>query len=518
MPVLWQPQVVTDLTVSDAAVIPAFTLNVITTQWIDTGVIFSFQIFDGMQYTYAEAAGSGGANLAEFDLTVRQPIPPGTVLVVSITPTSTALWGYTGVQQYSNIGAGVLLSSFSQYNTCLVFARVPTAAGAGLLPAGGQPQFAIGFNYTSGSDAGSCSYTGTGAAYLTAPNFPDQFSTYTNPWTFDYTVVYPAVVPTQYEPSLVCQDVPGVKFQYGATSTYATGSWGNLRQVIAQPWTVVTQHYNSVSHWGPWTSLTTAGYPVAWNTAADVGPFQWAAEPGHAAVVYFRPRPKDINTNNTALSPTTAWTAQLGIVVLAPIPANTSMYFTVDELNLSGNGFGASGDTGTFINYAPSFQWVVGSADIRPGTVLLFDNIGGGSTPITVTNVHNTTADVGAVVYNIVGSAAVVSIMMLGVWVSAPGAGTSTPLLASQFVTAALSNQYVGDYPPLSPGLTISTTPFTGPLVYSPGKLLSNENLPGVVQNGIINSSPFVLLETEVARAITPATAGRVLPAFAHMS
>ena len=510
MPVLWQPEVTTDFTPNPTGAAPTFTLNVVTTQWIDKGVRFNFQVWNGLTTTYEEALEAGAGALVAFDLIIQNPIPPATVLVVSMTTTSTTMWGYTGSTQYSTVGPGLISGAFARFNSCICFAFAPTTTGA-WIPARGQPQFAIGFNYFDATEPDhlqGCTLVAPTAASATAPNFPDQFSAYPAKWVFLYTVVYPALQRLALLDDDSCADVVGIKFESGVPA-YSRGSWSSLRNVVTQPYTVHRDNYQSVTHWYPYSSLPdTLG---AGTASADVGPFCFSARAGQLVVVYFRPLPLNIETDDTPLAGYPL--AELGLLVTAPIPPRSEIFFTIDAFDTLHSGFGPRDEAGggAFIHQNPTFKWVTGSAVIPAGTVVFISGVGG-TDSIVIQDAHSL-LDVGSIVNNtvVVTPRAVVSIIVLGVWVSM-GIGAARPIDASQFVTAALSNQYAGDFPSLAPCVTINRNLFFGPEIYGQGQLFDNMGLPGTVQAPMINSAQFKLLPN--GTSVDPGT----LPSFSNMA
>jgi hypothetical protein len=487
MPVLYAPSFVTSVA-SQSPLLPAtYTLNVVTTQWISKGVVFRFQVFPGLTYTYAQAKATTGA-IVQFDLVVTTPIPPATVVVVAQTPTGTALWDYAGVTQYTATGLGISPGVFKAENTTLCWAYVPTPTGA-WLPVSGQPMFAIGF---SAPTEGDCPVLATDfPEAATAPNIPNQYSTSVEQWAFEYSVVFPYV--TQTNVGDVCLTTLGIKLD--EVPLYALGSWSSLRGIITQPWTIVQPSYNSVSKWILWK--TDAETSV--ESTADVGPFIWAAMPGQLVPVYFRPLPQDINTSTTPLP--TYPPAEAAFLVTAPLPPNVSIYFTADEWDAARGGFGphnAGTGEASFVHNTPSFVWITGSCVVPAGTVVLFTNIGGATGAIGVTDAHASVADVGAAVFNTISGQAVTSLIVCGVWVDA-GVGSARPLEATSFVTAVLSDQYAGDAPLLAPGITMPLRVFSGPAAYGLDTVIDNFGLPAPVQAPLINNSVFTQLSRDIS-------------------
>jgi hypothetical protein len=524
MPVLWQPIVETTLAGLNPALGAAYTLNIITTQWIDVGILLRFQMWDGMNSPYYAAVSDN--TVAEFDLIVQTAIPPGTVVIVSMRPTGTALYGYTGSETYATGGAGINPTFFRLYNSLLCFAFAPTVSGA-WTPAKGRPMFAIGFNYAyvenknqmgtgeNGSGLGpgpdfGCAepYRGDDDPRRTAPNFPDQYSGIVGEykWTFIYEVVYPAIQRFNITPQSItdpvweCVPVPGIKYE-GLITKYTAGSWTNLREIIAQPWTIFKDNYYSVSNWEWYTVL--ADYVLPTVVSPDVGPFEPSLMPGQLVPVYFRPRYKNINTDHSPIDTEpmrNVHSARIGMLVASPIDAGSKIYFTTNAYDATYGGFGPrkSGiGQAIFLNNLWAFQWTTpGDRVIPAGTVVVIDNIGGVG-PMAVYDAHDAGADVGVVISpygGTINNQAVVSLIALGAW--APwGVGGSRPLSASMFICAALSDQYSGDFPPLSPCLTINKDRFVGQVIYGRGRVFDNKSLPGTVQCAMINSACFTQID-----------------------
>ena len=505
MPVLWQPAVQTNLYNTSPGVLSLYTLNVVTTQWIDKGVLFRFQIWQGCDeyttllgapaaQTYDYAAAHNG--LAEFDIVVQTDIPPATVLVVSITDTGTSLFSYTGRVVYGSSGAIVTAPFYGPNKSCVCFAFAPTATGA-WTPALGRPQFAIGFNHPSAVESLPCGSAPSGAE-ITAPNFPDQYAPAlpgAPRWSFVYRVVYPNVIPAAAvnpdDPG--CLAVKALKFDGGAVA-YAIGSWSNLRDVIAQPWTIASDAYYSTSSWFPYAPVDDP-----FSTGPDVGPFGLAAMPGQLVVLYFQPRYKDINTASTPIRPIgqpyiDLGRARLAVLVTSPLYPLQTVYFTNQDYNAAAGGFGprsALVGPATFQTSQPSFVWQTGIHEIPAGTVLFFDNIGHDTEDITVVDAHDTASNkVGAITGNTIAGQAVVGLMALSVWLTF-GVGFARPLTSQFFVCAALSDQYSGSFPPLSPMLTTQKTRLVGQNMYKTGppNVIDNAGVFSTVQAPMINAA-----------------------------
>jgi hypothetical protein len=526
MPVLWQPAVQTNLNNTAPGLLSLYTLNVITTQWIDKGVLFRFQIWQGCDeyttligapaaQTYDYAAANNG--IAEFDIVVTKDIPPATVLVVSITDSGTSLFSYTGRTIYGSSGAIVSAPFYGPNKSCVCFAFAPTASGA-WTPALGRPQFAIGFNHPPPSAGVPPCGSIPSLAEITAPNFPDQFAAPGGPrWTFVYRVVYPNVIPeAAFDSDLSgCYGVTALKFDGGAVA-YATGSWSNLRDVIAQPWTIATDAFYSTSSWFPYAPLN-----GPFSTGPDVGPFALAAMPGQLVVLYFQPRYKDINTPSAPIisvgqTYTDLGSAQLAVLVTSPLYPQQTVYFTNQDYNAVAGGFGprsALVGAATFQTSEPSFIWHTGIHEIPAGTVLFFDNIGDDTNDITVVNAHDTAANkVGSISNNTIAGQAVVGLMATSVWLTF-GVGFARPLTAQFFVCAALSDQYSGNFPPLSPMLTTQKTRLVGKNMYktAPPNVIDNAGVFSTVQAPMINAATPTQLPFD---EVVPPGA---LPAFRNM-
>lgn len=528
MPVLWQPIAQTNLNLDATQTAAVYTLNVITTQTIDKGVLFRFQMWNGLSTTYDEAVSS--SVIAEFDLVVLREIPPATVLVVKMTPSSTGLYGFTGTVTYAQNGKGVPAAFFTAGSSLLAFAFVPTSSG-GWAPARGRPMFAIGFSVPDRTQVLSCcldgyasstSYPGPGIS-PTAPNFPDQWSGSVVSWIFDYEVTYPFLAdnPGDAFGTDCCIQVPGIKIQ-SQSPLYIKGSWANLRDQIAQPWTVIKDNFYSTSRWQ--TYLTIEDADVTAPMTPDVGPFVLAAMPGQLVVVYFRPRYKDISTDSSGVANRgqsftyrDSGSAEIAFLVTAPLQPNQTIYFTHEAYNQALGGFGprhASTGSAAFVVHNPSFVWTTGCSVIPAGTVVIIRRIGQAApSNIVIHDAHDTGADVGSitqVITNFGAGTAIVSLIAVSTWVQ-QFIGSARPIAAGSFITAALSDQYAGDFPPLSPGLTISSTRFTGTNIYGAGKVFDNGGLPGTVQCSLINSANFTAIPNN-----EPVNA-KELPAFLNM-
>ena len=486
MPVLWQPGVATTNI--------AFSLNIVATQYIGSGVALTFSVYDGLRMTYEEALATVvtlSPKYFSFSLTLTRAVPPGTVLVVSMTSTTTAIWGYTGTTQYTATGLGLPAQAFltvAPLTTLLCFASVPSTSNPDA-PVVSQPMFAIGYNYMPDPPpVGSLQGCIISGASNSAPNFPDQWSAGLASWVFLYTVVYPAVVKV----GNVCSLVVGIKFLEGPPA-YCFGSWTGLRGLITQPYTVVEDNFQSVSRWAPYASTNGV---FGYTSVTDVGPFVLALMEGQLTVVYFRPLPKVQGTQST---PVSNIYSELALLVTAPIAPHTYVFFTINQYDSTNNSFGTI-DDGVFTPAAsPTFQWVTGSTTILAGTVVLFTGIG--SLTVAVVDAHGV-ADVGSINANFSNGLAVVSIMAMATWSSPP----------TNFITAAISNQYAGDVPVLSPCLTMNNNLFFGPMIYGQGLVFDNDGLPGTVQASVINSSLFKLIPD--AEAVVPTS----LPAFVNMA
>lgn len=482
MPVLWNPTVQTDMTTSP----PTYTLGLVTTQQLDMGVVLEFQTYDGLAYAYADALLAGAVFSFRVELTVS--LPPNTFVAAVMTTTSTGLYAYNGTAAYSTQDAGLDPAAFQEFATVLAFAYGKSPFGA-LVPTTGVPQFAMGFDYADAVTAyPTCALVPVPAAALTAPNFPDQYSGAATYWTFQFEVVFPCFVTNG---SGGCAHVEAIKYRAATEDApcYVPATWLSLREVVAQPMTLLTDTAESVTNW----EVYPAGDPTA------VGPFTLVAAPGQLAVVYFKPWPLSGNSYNTP--DPGAGTAEIAFLVTAPLPAQTVLYFTNLGYDAQNLGYG-SRNGGAFVTTAPAFQWTTGSLPIPAGTVVLFTGIG--TSTILLSNAQDSSADVGAVTNNLTSGQAIPALIVTGAW------QLGVPQL---FVTAALSAQYSGDYPVgLTPGLTISSTPFTSTAVYGFQQVFNNVGLPGTVQAAMINSGAFAVLPTGTV------VGSGDLPAFLNMA
>lgn len=520
MPVLWQPTVQTSYANLALALPALYTLNIITTQIIEKGVFLRFQIYDGQNFTYAEAVDIGG--LVEFDLVIITEIPAGTVCVVSITQTGTQLYGFTGTTVYASGGASVPAPFFGTFMSCLCFAFVPTPSGS-WYPSRGQPMFAIGFNHPSQIQGGSangsyCIDADPIGRQITAPNFPDQYApTSIDPrrWTFDYEVVYPIAAPEFVDIPLYGIDIENCKVSLGIKYlpifTSTLGSWSTARNNITQPSTVIKNNYISVSRWERYSATEALDTNLA---NAAVGPFNLSAMAGQLVPVYWKPIYKNINTDKTPIGPDSAVygsPAAIGLLITSPLQPNQTLYFTNQEYNAKDGGFGpratATGGA-SFVYTNPAFKWKVGSRRIDAGTVVYIGNIG--TNDIYIQNAHDSSANVGVIVDNLTNGESVESLICMGVWDST-GNGSSTPIFEAYFVCAALSDQYAGNMPPLSPCLTIYRSRFIGQVIYGMGRTFDNKGLPATVQAPLINSAIFTQLSWDTVVVPTD------LPAFVGM-
>ena len=499
----------------------ALTVHLVTTQWISKGVLLRFIFYDGFHYTFAEtyttSPAPGVPAAKQIDLVTSVAIPPATILQLNVLDVGCTLQKVNGGTLVSETGAGVNPNVIVEWQgaSLLCLAFVPTSAYVSnpttysyvpYTPLLGQPQFAIGFS----SLDDEC--TEDPPVSPTAPNFPTQYSSYINPWAIKYSVVYPRYIASSPE----CVPITGIKilFDY-LVPLLAVGAWSSLRTLITQPSTFVQflqigpPDINLVtpSIWAPFVPSDPA---TAKLNDTNVGPFIFCAMPGQMAVVYFRPTPKFTNTFDTPL-PSYA-PAEAAFLVTAPLPPNTFVYFTIDEYNDEFKGFGlANTSTGVFQNVQPSFTWAVPVTGIPAGTVVLFRNIGGSSV-ITVQDARGI-LPVGSVINVnplITTPVAVTSLIVLGLW-QYSGVGTNVPVLNTNFVTAALSDQYGGDLPVLAPGVTLPRYVFTGPAIYGPGRIFNCECLPGPVQAVMINNADFTQIDTNAI--VEPAA----LPVFTGM-
>jgi len=527
MPVLYNPSAYTDLNNTNPTLRSTYTMNLVTTAAIHVGICLRFQMYDGVAYTYAGAVAANA--VVQWDLVVTTGIPAGTVVVVAVTPLSTSLVDFSGVTIYASGGQGVPSAYLHPHNSTLCWAFAPTAVG-GWAPPAGKPMFAIGYRWSAVQDGPSTVAPCAGPApgdlvALSAPNFPDQWSFGGSlTWKFTYQVVFTLAYTSQttVAGSTVdtCNTVDAFKVQSAADALsplYVSGEWSNLRDVLAQPFTMLSPTVTSPSRWVPYKPDT---------DNANVGPFVLAASPGQLAVVYFQPR--QLNMSSTGMTPATTGEftgpGRLGLLVTSPLPPRTSLYFTVLPYNSLLGGFGPrdteSLSSTAFVDHAPSFVWVTGSCPIPAGTVVFIDNIGSGTEDPTIVDAHDTTSNrVGALVSNTLTTmdglgTAVPSICIVSDWVNFGGTGGARPLTADHFVTAVFSDQYYGDPVPLSPMLTMPRTRVYGAIAYSLGRIINNENLPGTVQAAIINSASLTALSSASSSLITPGD----MPTFLGMT
>jgi hypothetical protein len=529
MPILWQPSFQTDLNLNLAAsssTTAVYTLNLVTTQTIQRGILLRFQMWDGIARTYDNARADGA--LCEWDLVIRRDIPPATKLVVKMDTAGTAIYGFTGHKTYATGGAGIPLPYFTEGSSLLCLAFQPSSP-APWRPARGQPMFAIGF-YVPADDhlPECCTSVSTTGLSVTAPNFPDQWSGGTLTWTFLYQVAFPFLVTNPlYAPDFTgvdcCIHCPGIKVA-GNKPLYARGSWSNLREEIAQPWTLRKTNYYAPTAWTPYFTDTVSTSPLL-NMTPDSGPFLLAAAPGQLAVVYFRPRYADIHgdddtpvvSSGQLLVYRDSGSAEVGFVVTSPLYPGQALYFTHTPYNSDTGGFGPRTTTDATALYVvgdPSFVWTVGSKVIPAGTVIVVTNIGAVSGAIAIQNAHDAGDDVGVISLTMVNGGdtgtTIPSLIITSAWVQ-NGIAAPRPWTAHMFVTAALSEQYSGDFPPLSPGLTMHHGFLTGTSVYGRGKVLDNTKLPGTVQSALVNSGPMAPVNSGDLVAITE------LPSFRGM-
>jgi hypothetical protein len=229
---------------------------------------------------------------------------------------------------------------------------------------------------------------------------------------------------------------------------------------------------------------------------------------GQLAVVYFKPYPANYAQNTVLpiapLSPGYG-PAEIAIVVTVPIPAQSKIYGTVLGYDAPNQGFGPRNPiTPAFVTTTSTFEWTT-SVDVIPaGTVVLITGIGGIAN-LQIFNAHSL-LPVGTVAYSTpapVVTFPVVSVSFLARWeIGAP----------QRFITAALSNQYVGDFPNLSPSLTIAPSPFALPSIYGQGQTFNNAGLSGTVQSAMVNSGAYTTLPWT---GTVPATS---LPVFKNMA
>ena len=488
-------------------------LHMVTTQWIDKGILLRFVFYDGYNSTYADALTYG--RVVQVDLLTKSAIPPATILQLNTSLDACTLQGVNGATVYSTVTGGISAQTVVSWGAAslLVFAFEPTTAYLSDtttvtylpdIPLKGVPQFAIGFsNLYPAADPG---------ASLTAPNFPNEYSTFPDPWVFKYSVVYPWVYNTiAAPPGAPSADITGIKVQFDTTyPLLAVGSWSSLRTLLSQPTTYIfglDSDDTLVSSPSVWQA-----YNILSGKPTDVGPFLFCAMPGQLAVTYFKPAPMDTATESTALP--SYGPAEAAFLVTAPLPPNVAVYFTVDAYNSQFKGFGvANVHSGRFQIVEPSFTWVTPVTGVPAGTTVLITGIGGGSSTIRIVDARGI-LDVGSIVrvnhLFTLSAVSVTSLIVLGLW-QYSGVGTNVPVLNTNFVTAALSDQYGGDLPVLAPGVTLPLYVFTGPAVYGYGRIFNCACLAGPVQAVMINNADFTQLD--VSAPLDPS----VLPIFEGM-
>ena len=526
MPVLYNPGNATNLNPLAPGASMVYTLNVVTTAVIPKGILLRFQMYDGVNLTYADAASHGSAAIAQWDIQVSLTIPVNTVVVVVVTPQSTGLVSFSGSTVYASGGPGVLTTLLKPTNSCLCWAFAPTAQGA-WIPATGQPQFAIGFSWHAATQGPACHDSPTPApttgVTTTAPNFPDQWClTSALTWTFLYEVVFPlhfsSVSGSGSDVLTLCNTVSAFKVDYNPDlPLYAVSEWSNLRDVLAQPWTVLMPTITTPSRWVPYDGT---GY----TDVPSVGVFELAAGPGQLAVVYFQPKHQDFAATGISPPATTgaySGPARLAVVVTSPIPAYTIISFTFEPYNSYYGAFGprdplATGAASGFIVDNPDMQWHVGQFIVPAGTVIFFDNLGSASSAPSMADAHDSTNNrIGQLtVPTGMGTTdrSVDSIIIVSNW-QQTGSGRLRPLLADRFVTAIMSTDYTGDAPPLSPMYTMQRTRVAGAVAFMLGRVIDNTNLPGTVQAALINSATLTPLTYEESLLVTP----NQMPVFTGM-
>ena len=479
---------------STPARLAELTIHLVTTQWISKGVLLRFLFYNGYYQTFA--ASIDDSAYVQTDLLTTSAIPPATILKFNVKSTGCSLQGLNSSTLLTNIGVGIdptVNGGIIKNNYALLcFAFVPTTAyptisyAVSYKPLHGQPQFAVGFNILDVACEPDAS--------ATAPNFPNEYSLYPDPWIFKYSVVFPKYYSDDAGCSVKCT---GIKVAFDTVyPLLALGSWSSLRVLIAQPYvwqhSVAGQLSSTPSIWEDYNPYPTSGITPTTN----VGPFVFCAMPGQLAVTYFRPVPKNTATKNTPLP--NYQPAEAAFLVTAPLPPNVSIYFTVSEYNSQFQGFGiANLTTGLFQIVEPSFTWVTPVTGVTAGTVVVFRGIGGASHTITVADAAGV-VDVGSVVGIspdfLSEPQAVTSLTVLGLW-QYSGVGVNVPVLNTAFVTAALTDQYGGELPVLAPGVTLPLYLFTGPAIYSPGRIFDCDCLPGPVQAVMINNADFTQVE-----------------------
>jgi hypothetical protein len=501
MPVLWNPSQQTTTVGADST----YTCLLHTTEAIPVGILFRFQMWDS-NTTYVTAIST--ASIASWDLVVSSPIPANKTLVLAMREANTALWEYNGSTTYASGGAGIDASYFGTKKTLIALAYAPkpsATAPTGVIwdPEGnGVPMFGIGF-YDPTSTTPCTTGPPVGEA-LTAPNFPNQFSGYSAAWNFAFTVVFPSQVPhtlSSAPSSPVCVDVLAIQY---SIPTYATASWRNLRSHITQPYTILQENFESVNRWSYWGTVVGEPETVVGSETPSPGPFYLSAAPGQLVPVYWRPRYQNVHTADTPItsnplaSQQDSGSAEIGLLVTAPLMPAQSIYFTIDEYNDVSRGFGPRDGTDTvFLHPNPSFIWTIGSVEVPAGTVVFISNIGASSGPITIQNAHYSAADVGSITTTMTSivNKSVTSLIALGAWFQEDSGVTPITPLADKVVCAALSDQYAGDFPPLSPGLTINCQPvWIGAVIYMQDQVIDACGMHGAFQAAAVNTTVFTKL------------------------
>lgn len=529
MPVLYNPGHATNLNVLSPSAASVYTLNIITTAVIPQGVLLRFQMYDGVGLTYSAAVASSA--IAQWDLVVSTTIPIGTTCAVVVTASSTSIVKYSGTTVYASGGPGVLTALLQPTNSCLCWAFAPTAQGA-WIPATGQPQFAIGFSDSATNAGTACPAAPTTGAALTAPNFPDQWCLSSGiTWTFLYEIVFPVqyAVETVEGPVTLEECFPVTAFKVGFDASYpvyATSEWSNLRDILSQPWTVVTPTAVTPSRWQAFDGTGFSDNP-------NVGPFEVAAGPGQLAVVFFQPRHQNLWSNEIAVAGPPTYTGtdylgpgKLGLLVTSPIAAGSTLQITFQPFNSYYGAFGprdpdptpstASRACGSavFVDANPDIVWTVGPFVIPAGTVLFLENLGTSSLP-SICDAQNTSGNrVGSLSCpNGLSERSVDSVTIVSNW-QTTGTGTIRPILADRFVTAILSTDYCGDQPLLSPMLTMQRTRVSTAVGYMLNRVIDSSNLPGTVQAALINSATL----TPLTYAESLLTTAADMPVFTGMT
>jgi hypothetical protein len=443
----------------------------------------------------AETYQDTDAKYTWFIVTTRD-IPAGIALILfmrSDAPCSLISLA-NGTVYASSIGSGAVIdvAAFTRHSSLIAFSQ---AAVSGTAFGEARPQFAIGFQFQTNTDGFNICGAGLSPAQLTSPNFPDVHSAVDQPWQFLYTVVFPAVVPVTVDAEQQCVAVTAIKFAAKNYTTFVPGPWKTAAAMIAQPYTVIGNTYNTVNKWtykGVYGGPT--DYVALWEEFPDVTTFQSVVAPGGLVPILFRPRYKNMQTISAPAPGAVSGIAYydvgpaiLALLVTIPIQPNVVTCFTIDAYDESAQTFrNAVGEVAV-----PTFIWTTSTNVVPAGTVVYFTNIGFGT--ITV-------ADARGVIN--VGSAAqsptptddyaVVSITAVNKWRDEANPDLD---LSPRIVCAALSDEYAGDYPPLTPGLTIVRQPMCGFTAWGYDQTPVDAcGIPALSFAAIINSGEFQTL------------------------